>query len=84
MSDNSISIEYQKLYNLLAAKKWKEADKETTYLILKAVGKEKKGWMHIKDIQNLPVNHINEIDHIWSTLTNKKFGLKAQKKIIVN
>ena len=40
---SAVGMDYINLRNLLAAKKWKEADKETARVMLKVAGREKEG-----------------------------------------
>lgn len=77
----NVDIEYQKLRQLLAAKKWNQADIQTTNIILKLIGKHKTHKMYIDDIQNLPVEHIRKIDSMWDTFSGNQFGISVQKNI---
>lgn len=79
--DPSIDVEYQKLRDLITANKWKKADKQTTYLILKSIGKDRKGSMDINDVQKIPIELIREIDTAWNTLSGNQFGISVQKEI---
>jgi len=40
---SAVGMDYINLRNLLAARKWKEADKETARVMLKVAGREKEG-----------------------------------------
>ncbi len=74
-------INYQQLKDLLAAGKWKQADRETLTLLLKAAGREKQGWLNIQSINQLPCIDLCTIDQLWLKYSNGRFGLSVQKSI---
>ncbi|MDJ0554138.1 MAG: pentapeptide repeat-containing protein [Microcoleaceae cyanobacterium MO_207.B10] len=63
----------------LAAQKWQEAEVETNTIILKALNREKEGWVEPKQIEKIPCQDIKSIDKIWLNSSNGKFGLSIQK-----
>ncbi|MCL2932319.1 MAG: GUN4 domain-containing protein [Trichodesmium sp. MAG_R03] len=74
-------INYEKLHNLLAAGKWKEADQETDNCMLKVAKREKNGWLKVEDIDNFPCEDLGTIDKLWAKYSNGKFGFSVQKHI---
>ena len=74
-------INYEKLRDLLAAGKWKEADQETGNCMLKVTKRDKEGWFRVKDIDNFPCEDLGTIDKLWVKYSNGKFGFSVQKKI---
>ncbi|MGK7920437.1 MAG: GUN4 domain-containing protein [Trichodesmium sp.] len=74
-------IDYEKLRNLLAAGKWKEADKETERFMLKVAKREKEGWWREEDIDNFPCEDLRTIDKLWIKYSNGKFCFSVQKQI---
>ncbi len=44
-------VDYNKLRNLLARGKWKEAEQETAHVMLQAANRVKQGWLDIEHIR---------------------------------
>ena len=78
---SAAGADYGKLLDLLAAGKWKEADEETRIVMLKAAGREKEGWLEIKDIETFPCPDLRILDEIWVQYSNGRFGFSVQKRI---
>ncbi len=74
--------DYDKLRNLLAVGKWREADQTTAVLMLKACGRE--GWLRVADIEAFPAQDLGMIDRLWREYSNDQFGLIAQQRIWQN
>ena len=74
-------VDYTKLKKLLADGKWKEADQETSAVILKAVGREKEGYLNIESILNFPGKDLRTIDQLWRQYSGGLFGFSVQKRI---
>lgn len=77
---SDVGINYAPLQNLLAAGKWKEADETTKEVMLKAVKREKDGWLDDDSVKNFPCADLNTIDQLWSKYSNGRFGLSIQKQ----
>ncbi len=78
---SAVGMDYINLQNLLAAKKWKEADQETARVMLKVAGREKEGWLDISSIDNFPCEDLRTIDQLWVKYSNGRFGFSVQKRI---
>ncbi|MGL5063688.1 MAG: caspase, EACC1-associated type [Microcoleus sp.] len=63
--EHPINYEYIKLRDLLAAKKWEEAEEETAKVILKAVNGDSLGCLSKDDIQKLPTKILDTINKLW-------------------
>ncbi|MEG4055466.1 MULTISPECIES: serine/threonine-protein kinase [unclassified Microcoleus] len=74
-------VDYTRLRDLLAAGKWKEANKETFELMLKAARREDQGWLNRKSIDNFPCDDLRMIDQLWVKYSQGHFGFSVQKKI---
>ncbi|UNU22858.1 GUN4 domain-containing protein [Microcoleus vaginatus] len=75
-------VDYTNLRDLLAARRWKEADKETLRVILKAAGSKEKGWLGISEsIEEFPCEDLRTIDQLWVKYSNGNFGFSVQKRI---
>jgi serine/threonine protein kinase len=74
-------VDYRKLRDLLKAGKWKQADGETSLVMLKATGREKEGWIDVESINNFPCKDLRTIDKLWVNYSNGRFGFSVQKRI---
>jgi len=72
---------YQQLEIFLKNGQWKEADQETTRLMLQIVGKEADQWLDVKDVQNFPCEDLRTLDKLWVDNSGGKFGFSVQKKV---
>lgn len=72
---------YTKLKKLLETGKWKEADEETTRLMLEIGDKEDKGYLNSDDCRNFPREELRDIDRLWLKYSNNRFGFSVQKEI---
>ena len=77
-------VDYGQLQKLLAAGKWREADRETLGAMLKAAGREKESWLKTKDIHNFSCEDLRIIDRLWLEFSKEKFGFSIQKNIYHN
>ncbi len=78
---SAVGMDYINLRNLLAAKKWKEADEETARVMLKVAGREKEGWLDTESIDKFPCEDLRTIDQLWVKYSNGRFGFSVQKRI---
>jgi len=78
---SSRGINYTKLRDLLAQGKWKEADQETTNLLLRVSNREKEGWLRTEDVKNLSCEDLRTMDKLWFAHSNGKFGFSVQSEI---
>ncbi|MGD1807953.1 GUN4 domain-containing protein [Dapis sp. BLCC M126] len=79
--NSNYEINYIRLRDLLAEGEWREADLETTAIMLKISGRESKGWLRTQDIINFPCHDLLKIDNLWVRYSNGKFGFSIQKEI---
>jgi len=70
-----------RLYELLSSGKFQEADRETLNVLLIALDQQGFGWLREKDIAEIPCTILHQIDELWSTHSQKKYGLTAQLEI---
>ncbi|HIK29465.1 MAG: GUN4 domain-containing protein [Oscillatoriaceae bacterium SKW80] len=78
---SAVGMDYSLLKELLAAGKWKEADLETTAVILKAAGREREGWITQESLANFPCQDLRTIDNLWVKYSQGRFGFSIQKSI---
>ncbi|MBW4479835.1 MAG: GUN4 domain-containing protein [Tolypothrix brevis GSE-NOS-MK-07-07A] len=77
-------IDYTRLRDLLAAKKWKEADQETYRVMIKAVGKEDGDYFDEDEFLNFPCTELRIINGLWVKYSNGRFGFSVQKEIYLS
>lgn len=75
---------YGKLRDLLAAEKWKEADKETTNVMLEIMGHSDKENLTPQDVKSFPCNAIQVIDQLWKKYSSDRFGFSVQLHIYLH
>jgi len=78
---SAVGMDYINLRNLLAAKRWKEADEETARVMLKVAGREKELWLDKESIEKFPCEDLRTIDQLWVKYSNGRFGFSVQKRI---
>jgi hypothetical protein len=66
-------VDYTKLRDLLASGKFKEADRETYEVMLKAMGRE--------SLNRMPCQDLTMIDQLWRQSSNGRFGFRVQQRI---
>ena len=77
-----LNADYSQLENLLKQGNWKEADQETSKLMLKVAKRESEGWLNIESIENFSCPDLKKIDGLWVKYSNGSFGFSVQKSII--
>jgi serine/threonine-protein kinase len=77
----TVPSRYQKLQQLLAAGQWKEADQETTRVMLQVAGRTQDGWLDEDSINNFPCEDLRAIDQLWVKYSMSRFGFSVQKNI---
>jgi len=74
-------IDYNQLRDLLAQHKWKEADIETTKLMLKVMRKNYWNEVYKEDIDNFSCKDLHTIDQLWEQYSYGYFGFSVQQTI---
>jgi hypothetical protein len=74
-------VDYTKLRDLLASGQWREADKETVAVMLKAANREQKGYLDSESIAKFPCTDLRTIDQLWVKYSKGRFGFSVQKRI---
>jgi serine/threonine protein kinase len=77
----AVAIDYTELRNLLASRKWREADYETAKQMIAIIGRQKESWLTEKNIQDFPCEDLRTIDQLWVFHSNGRFGFSVQKRI---
>jgi hypothetical protein len=76
-------IDYTRLRDLLKAGKWREADRETYDVMIRAVGKQSGDYFTRKELLNFPCTDLRTIDRLWVKYSQGQFGFSVQKRIYV-
>ncbi len=80
-TQNSSTIDYCQLIELLSRQQWREADQETAKKILEIFGKSPQEKPKIEDLTNLPLQELKTIDNLWREYSQDKFGFSVQQKL---
>lgn len=73
--------QYTTLQQLLTAGKWKEADQETTAVMLRICDRQKAGYLRLQDIEEFPCANLQAIDSLWLKYSVERFGFSIQSQI---
>lgn len=76
-----VSVNCEKLKQLLELGKLKEADQETKRLLLELAGRVKDGWLRSEDVKAFASHDLAAIDQLWTQYSNGRFGLSVQREI---
>ena len=74
-------IDYTKLEKLLTESQWKEADRETANIILKASNRTRDEGLEPSDLEQLPVDILQILDRLWVESSQGQFGFSIQQQI---
>ncbi|WP_233455389.1 MULTISPECIES: GUN4 domain-containing protein [Nostocales] len=74
-------IDYTKLRDFLRDGNWREADKETSEVMIKAVGKTSRNLLTSDVLLNFPCQDLSTIDQLWVKYSGGRFGFSVQKRI---
>ncbi len=74
-------INYTKLQEFLAKRKWKDADSETWNILCQSVNKLPGQYLYNSDINKLPCEDLQTIDQLWLKYSNGHFGFSVQSAI---
>jgi len=80
-SQNETQAKYAQLEYFLMAKNWKEADTQTSQLMLNIANREKEGYLDYDSINTFSCPNLKRIDQLWVSNSNKRFGFSVQKEI---
>lgn len=76
-----ISLNCEKLKQLLELRRFEDADQETKRLLLELARREQSGWLQPEDVKGLPAPALLTIDQLWTQHSNHRFGFSVQKEI---
>jgi hypothetical protein len=80
--DESLKEHYlDELNNLLANKKWQEADNLTARFMLYVANREEEGYFDTHSLKNFSCQRLQDIDSLWVQNSDERFGFSVQKRI---
>ncbi|AFZ23058.1 serine/threonine protein kinase [Cylindrospermum stagnale PCC 7417] len=79
--NSEVGVDYQKLRDLLAARKWQQADEVTWVLMCQALSKPIGSYFFSGDIERFPCEDLQIIDELWMKYSRGRFGFTVQTKI---
>jgi hypothetical protein len=78
---SEVDADYNGLQELLQNKKFKEADFETTRIMLWILSKRIDESWTIEDFQDFPFTDLRTINNLWLAESNNKFGFSIQQEV---
>lgn len=72
---------YGSLRDYLAAEQFKQADQETTRVMLEVAGHRSQDTVTPEDAMQFPCSVLQLIDHLWLKYSNGRFGFSVQTRI---
>ncbi|BBD53539.1 GUN4 domain-containing protein [Planktothrix agardhii] len=72
---------YQKLRDFLEAGNWKEADQETTRIMLEIMNKNSLDDIIPDEIMIFPCSALSLLDQLWMSYSKDRFGFSVQQQI---
>lgn len=78
---SKIDVDYTKLRDLLAARNWREANRETTRVMLKAANRREERYFTSRSIEEFSCEDLQIIDKLWLRFSDNRFGFSVQKRI---
>jgi hypothetical protein len=76
-------INYRHLRNLLSIGNWREADKETCRILLKAFHEEELEWLSERNIKQIPNEDLLIINRLWMQHSNGRFSYSTQSDCLM-
>jgi len=81
LPDQTSTVDYSRLEELLKAGDWKGADQETLNLMLQVTNRTEQGWLDLESLQNFPCEVLSRLDDLWLKYSDGKFGFSVQQQI---
>ncbi|MCZ8025330.1 MAG: GUN4 domain-containing protein, partial [Microcystis sp. LE19-10.1B] len=81
LTQESVDLDYSQLQDLLKKQQWQAADRQTTQLLLKILGRTYWNEVYPQDIAQLPCSDLKKIDQLWLHYSHGHFGFSIQQAI---
>jgi serine/threonine protein kinase len=79
--NSAVGVDYHRLRDLLAGKKWEKADTETWAMMCQALSKPINSYLFSSDLEKLPCEDLQIIDKLWVKYSQGRFGFTVQQQI---
>ena len=81
---SSRGVNYNKLQEDLSKKDWKQANEDTSELLLKAFGpkSDQTGNVNIDEASTPPCEELKSVNQLWSQNSNGNLGFTAQREVL--
>lgn len=81
--DDSLTVDYSHLQDLLAHQHFEEADRLTLKKLCELAGSAavKRGWLYFSEVNNFPAADLQAIDILWKIYSEGKFGFSVQREL---
>ncbi|MDY6784354.1 MAG: GUN4 domain-containing protein [Cyanobacteriota bacterium] len=80
-SEENTELNLKELQNCLKNKDWKNANRKTTLLILKATGNSEQYTLKEEDIKGVECQLLEKVDRLWIDKSEEYFGFSIQAHI---
>jgi hypothetical protein len=77
-------MDYTRLRDLLKAGQWREADRKTHEVMIRALGKKSGDGFTRDELLNFPCTDLRTIDRLWVTYSQGQFGFSVQRRSPLN
>jgi serine/threonine protein kinase len=77
-------VDYHQLRDLLAGKKWQQADQVTWAVMCQALSKPVGSYLFSSEFQRFPCEDLQIIDELWTKYSQGHFGFSVQRQIYEN
>ncbi len=78
---SDVGADYSRLRDLLAAKDYEAANRETFQVMLMVARRQKEGWFDTEDIERFPCTDLRTINQLWQHFSRGHFGFSIQSKV---
>jgi hypothetical protein len=79
--NSEVGADYRRLRDLLAVKRYRDADEETYRVMLWVACREPTGYLNDDAIATFPCQDLQTIDRLWLHYSDRRFGFSIQKQI---
>ena len=79
--NSEVGVDYSRLQELLAAKQYQQANRETFRVMSQAAFQTDDGWFQPEDIAKFPCLDLKTINQLWLNYSGGHFGFSIQQEI---
>lgn len=79
--NSEVGVDYRRLQELLAAKQYQQANRETFRVMSQAAFQTDDGWFEEVNIAQFPCTDLRTINQLWLHYSGGHFGFSVQKEV---